>query len=148
MDKILNFFPEEIKLKIKQNLIENLEEIRIRTTKPIILKNSEKEIQINYPITSNTILEILQKICENSIYSYQNQICNGFITLNGGHRVGITGNAVIKDGQVINLSYISSLNFRIARQILNCSDMALTYILKPNTNDIYTTLIVSPPGCR
>lgn len=146
MEEILNFFPEEIKRKIEQNFLENLEEIRIRTHKPILLKSGQTEKQIIYPITPNTILQILQRICENSIYSYQNQICNGFITLKGGHRVGITGNAVIKDGQVINLSYISSLNFRIARQILNCSNTAIPYILKSNYNDIYNTLIVSPPG--
>ena len=146
MEEILNFFPEEIKKKIKQNLLENLEEIRIRTHQPIILKNNQTEKQIIYPITPDTVLQILQKICENSIYSYQNQICNGFITLNGGHRVGITGNAVMKDGQVINLSYISSLNFRISRQILNCSNTALPYILNSENNDIYNTLIVSPPG--
>ena len=146
MEEILNFFPEEIKQKIKQNLLENLEEIRIRTHQPIILKNNQTEKQIIYPITPDTVLQILQKICENSIYSYQNQICNGFITLNGGHRVGITGNAVMKDGQVINLSYISSLNFRISRQILNCSNIALPYILNSENNDIYNTLIVSPPG--
>lgn len=146
MEEILNFFPEEIKQKIKQNLLANLEEIRIRTHQPIILKNNQTEKQIIYPITPDTVLQILQKICENSIYSYQNQICNGFITLNGGHRVGITGNAVMKDGQVINLSYISSLNFRISRQILNCSNTALPYILNSENNDIYNTLIVSPPG--
>ncbi len=61
---------------------------------------------------------------------------------------GITGNAVIKDGQVINLSYISSLNFRIARQVINCSKIALPYIIKAGSNDIYNTLIVSPPGLR
>ena len=147
MDEILNFFPEEIKQKIKQNIIENIEEIRIRTYKPIILKNGQAEKQIDYIITPNTVLQILQKICENSIYSYQNQICNGFITLHGGHRVGITGNAVIKDEQVINLNYISSLNFRIARQVFNCSNTALPYIINSSQNDIYTTLIVSPPGC-
>ncbi len=148
MDEILNFFPEEMKQKIKQNLLENLEEIRIRTNKPIILRNGQAEKQIPFPVTPDTVLQILQKICENSIYSYQNQICNGFITLKGGHRVGITGNAVIKEGQVINLNYISSLNFRIARQVFNCSTQALNYILNPYSNDIYTTLIVSPPGCR
>lgn len=146
MEEILKFFPEEIKQKIKQNLIENLEEIRIRTLKPIILKNGQAEKQIDYLVTPDTILQILQRICENSIYSYQNQICNGFITLHGGHRVGITGNAVIKEGQVINLSYISSLNFRIARQVFNCSNGALQYILNPYRNDINNTLIVSPPG--
>lgn len=61
---------------------------------------------------------------------------------------GITGNAVVKDGQVVNINYISSLNFRIARQIFNCSNMALPYILEPQYNDIYNTLIVSPPGLR
>ncbi len=147
MDEILNFFPEEIKQKIKQNLLENLEEIRIRTHQPILLKNQNAEKQISYNVTPEIVLQILQRICENSIYSYQNQICNGFITLKGGHRVGVTGNAVIKDGQVINLSYISSLNFRISRQVFNCSNIALPYILIPY-NDIYTTLIVSPPGCR
>lgn len=147
MEEILNFFPIEMKQKIKQNFLENLEEIRIRTFKPIILKNRQTEKQIDYNITPDTILQILQKICENSIYSYQSQICNGFITLHGGHRVGITGNAVIKEGQVINLNYISSLNFRIARQVLNSSNKALPYILKPYCNDIYNTLIVSPPGC-
>lgn len=147
MEEILNFFPIEMKQKIKQNFLEDLEEIRIRTFKPITLKNRQTEKQIDYNITPDTILQILQKICENSIYSYQSQICNGFITLHGGHRVGITGNAVVKEGQVINLNYISSLNFRIARQVLNSSNKALPYILKPCCNDIYNTLIVSPPGC-
>ncbi len=87
MDEILNYFPEDIKQKIKMNLIENVEEIRVRSNKAIILKNSKEEKQINYIMTPDAILQILQKICDNSIYSYQNQICNGFITLKGGHRV-------------------------------------------------------------
>ena len=47
MDEILNFFPEEMKQKIKQNLLEDLEEIRIRTNKPIILRNGQAEKQIS-----------------------------------------------------------------------------------------------------
>ena len=50
MDEILNFFPEEMKQKIKQNLLENLEEIRIRTNKPIILRNGQAEKQIPFPV--------------------------------------------------------------------------------------------------
>lgn len=148
MEEILSFFPEEIKENIQKNIIENMEEIRIRTNRPIILRNAQVEKQILYKVTIDTILQILQRICDNSIYSYQNQICNGFITLHGGHRVGITGNAVIKDGQVINLNYISSLNFRIARQVIDCSKEALQYIINEHNNDIYNTLIVSPPGLR
>ncbi len=90
MEEILNFFPEELKEIIKKRKLNFVEEIRIRVNKPIILKNDKSEEVINYLITMETILQILQKICENSIYSYQNQICEGFITLKGGHRVGIT----------------------------------------------------------
>ena len=119
MEEILKYFPELLREKILSSNLELIEEIRIRANRPVILKNNQKEEIINYPISIETILQILQKICDNSIYSYQNQICEGFITLKGGHRVGITGNAVIKDEKVVNLNYINSLNFRIARQILN-----------------------------
>ena len=71
----------------------------------------------------------------------------GYITVKGGHRVGITGNCVLENGKVINISYISSINFRIARQILGCSNSLLPYILKIKENTIYNTLIISPPGC-
>ena len=63
----------------------------------------------------------MQLICENSIYSYQNQIAEGFVTVSGGHRVGISGSCVIENQKVINIKHINSLNIRIARQILGCS---------------------------
>ncbi|MEI3396442.1 MAG: stage III sporulation protein AA [Clostridia bacterium] len=88
----------------------------------------------------------LEKLCNSSIYAYKNQICEGFITVKGGHRVGITGTAVIENERIINLKYITSLNFRIAREVLNCSNKILGQIIDKESNSIYTTLIVSPPG--
>lgn len=73
---ILNFFPIEIKNEILKNNLEGLEEIRIRTFKPIILKFSNREIILDYKPIQKEILQILQLICDNSIYSFQNQICN------------------------------------------------------------------------
>lgn len=70
----------------------------------------------------------------------------GYITIKGGHRVGITGNVVFKENKVLNINYISSLNFRIARQIYNCSEPIIEEILNPDNNSIFNTLIVSPPG--
>ena len=64
----------------------------------------------------------------------------------GGNRVGIAGNVVIKDGQVSNISYIYSLNFRISHQINGASDNILKYVLDTENNTIFNTLIVSPPG--
>ena len=146
MEYILKCFPTQLAKLILEHNIQKLEEIRIRANKPVILKLRQVEIVLNYTITTNEIIGILQNICNNSIYTYQNQICNGFITLPGGNRVGIAGNVVIKDGQVSNISYIYSLNFRISHQINGASDNILKYVLDTENNTIFNTLIVSPPG--
>ena len=95
--QILNYFPEEISKILKSYLEENkedsniLEEIRLRGDKPIILKFYDYEkVFTNNRASSEDILRTLEFICENSIYSYQNQICNGYVTVHGGHRVGIS----------------------------------------------------------
>lgn len=146
MEYILKCLPIQLAKLILEHNIQKLEEIRIRANKPVILKLGQVEIVLNYTITTNEIIGILQNICNNSIYTYQNQICNGFITLPGGNRVGIAGNVVIKDGQVSNISYIYSLNFRISHQINGASDNILKYVLDTENNTIFNTLIVSPPG--
>lgn len=67
--------------KKESNELNSLEEIRIRVNKPILLKFGQVEEIMNHTVTSEEILEILQHLCDNSIYSYQNQICNGYITI-------------------------------------------------------------------
>lgn len=114
--------------------------------KPLILEFSNSEIVIPHNITSEEILRILQIICDNSIYAYQNQICQGFITVRGGHRVGITGEVVVENGKIKNISYIHSLNFRIAKQIEDVSINLLQHILDISNNIIFNTLIVGTPG--
>ena len=144
--EILDYFPINIREQLEKYNLDNLEEIRLRTNKNIILKNGQEEIILKHIINTQEILEILQRICDNSIYTYQNQICNGYITIKGGHRVGITGNVVVREGQVINISHIYSLNFRIAREILGCSKATLPLILNLKDNSIYNTIILAPPG--
>lgn len=155
INEILSYFPRKIASEINKRIngekvlqdINLLEEIRFRSSKPVILKFTNKEdILENVITTQEEILEIVQYICNNSIYSYQNQICNGYITLKGGHRVGITGSVVIADGKVTNINYISSLNFRISKQIIGASSRILKYVLNVEENSVYNTLIISPPG--
>lgn len=149
---VLEYLPEELKKQIsiyfrlnneKQNLIE---EIRLRINKKVTLKLGQEYVMLDYIVYPKEILETFENICEKSVYSYLNEISEGFITIKGGNRVGISGNCVIENGRVININYISSLNFRIARQINNVSYSALNYILKPENNTIYNTLIISAPG--
>lgn len=53
-----------------------LEEIRLRSGRPVILKLANNEKVLEYLVTIEDMIETLSNICENSIYSYQNQICN------------------------------------------------------------------------
>ena len=150
IDGILRYFPQKVQELIKNNIndeeLEMLEEIRVRNNLPLILKIGQAEKVIDYKITTEDINYIFQKICENSIYSYQKQIANGFITVQGGNRVGIVGTAVL-DGndKVINFNYISGLNFRISRQIIGCSNKIVDEIFN-GCGGIYNTLIISKPG--
>ena len=52
----------------------------------------------------------------------------------------------MKDGKVANINYISSLNFRIAKQVIGASNKVIKYIINEEENSVYSTLIVSPPG--
>ena len=146
---ILKYFPNKIEKLIITEIsdkMDMLEEIRIRALRPIILKLTEGEKIIKYDVTREDILNCMQNICENSIYSYQNQIVSGYVTIKGGHRVGISGSCVVENQRVINVNYIYSLNFRIAREILGCSNKILTDIINTEQNTVYNTLIVSSPG--
>lgn len=76
MIDVLNFLPKRVSNLISGYNLEELEEIRIRVNRPVILKLTSKEIVIDYNIKQEEILKTLQFICDNSIYTYQNQICN------------------------------------------------------------------------
>lgn len=149
LEEILGYFPEKLENKLSEEIkdkLDSLEEIRLRVNRPIVLKFRDTDKVIKYNVTTEDILSTLQILCENSIYSYQNQIAEGFITIKGGHRIGISGSCAIEDGKVINIRYIYSLNFRIARQVIGSSNLVLKHILNLENNSIYNTLIISAPG--
>ena len=152
IDEILRYFPNKIYqiffnlFQENNKIIDELQEIRMRTDRPIILRLQEKDFILQYNIPQSEILQIVERLCENSIYAYKNQICEGFITVKGGHRVGLTGSCVIENGKIVNVKYISSLNFRIAREVLNCSTRVLREIIDIENKSIYNTILVAPPG--
>ena len=150
-NEILRYFPLKIGMQIDKELKQDnnyntLEEIRLRSNRPLMLKLGQTEKIIDTLVETKDILETLQHACDNSIYSYQRQICEGYITVKGGHRIGITGSAVVQEGQITNMNYISNLNFRIARQVIGCSTKLLQYVIDIQNNTIFNTLIISPPG--
>ena len=148
--EILSYFPNYIKEKfihITEKDWENAKEIRIRNGKPIIISGFNKEIVINHIASSEDILRLVENFSENSLYKVQNEINEGFITINGGHRIGISGTGVIENGKIKNIKYISSLNIRIAREVIGCSNKLLDLLEQDENRDIENTIIISPPGC-
>lgn len=160
-DEILNSLSINLRTKIKniQNQSIDIEEIRLRTNKPLIInsnsrdyfyndKNGNLDLTIKQPyiVRKEDIEETFQIICKYSVHSFIDDIKKGFITLRGGHRIGIVGKVIIENGQVKNIKHISSLNIRISKEIKGCSKKVLQHIIK-NKNEINNTIIISPPQC-
>ena len=158
---ILRFVSQDLRNIIRKVSVKDLmstEEIRFRVNRPVMIQNSRgsfflsgvgdltsSDVGVVF-VTQEQIIKTLELISENSIYAFQDEIRNGFITLKGGHRVGITGRAVLDGADIKNIKDISGLNIRISREVKGCSSKILKHIVQ-GENDVYNTLIVSPPKC-
>ena len=155
---IMNIMPEAIKkmmVYMDEKDYEVLQEIRVRVSKPLILLLKDEEYGLNkeglcfvknsYMVSAEDILCILKYISGFSLYALEDEMRQGYITIEGGHRVGIVGKAVMENNTLKTLKYISAINVRVAHQVLNCSKEVMPYIL--SRDKVYHTLIVSPPKC-
>lgn len=124
---------------------ETLQEIRLRVNQPMIFVQNGNEILSEKIVTSKEIREIVEAACGYSGYAFEEEIRKGYLTVPGGHRIGLVGRAVIKEGSVQTLKNISSLNIRIAHSVIGCAKKWKDYFYK-NQNPCHV-LIVSPPGC-
>ena len=147
--------------KVSNNESSKVEEIRLRAFKPVILNFKDKSsfinkhgelifeinnVHRNILVSSKNDLEIsLKKMCNYSVYSYQKEINSGFITLKGGHRVGICGTAVYEDDKdlsICNIKDISSMNIRINQKIDSLDENILNVV----KSDFKGIILVGSPG--
>ncbi len=149
IESIFSSFGKELcDALIKINL--DINEIRIRAGQPVVIyingkpfliERSGKFISLNeYNYTKHnyiiidfiTIKKAFEKLCEYSIYKYQQNINNGFITVLGGHRIGICGTAVLSVSGIRNITDVISVNIRFAREYIGCSDELLRSVSVEN----------------
>lgn len=146
MDRIIKLLPKNIAEQVINSSNKNfIEEIRLSIGKPVIVIARGCEEIKTYKVTSDDIKVIVQKISNYSLYAFEDEIRQGYITIDGGHRVGISGQCVIDKNSVKTIKYISSLNIRVAREIVGCSDKIMKYIV--SEQNVKNILIVSPPKC-
>lgn len=136
---------------------EELCEIRLRVNEPFIIQLNGKEYFVSekgglegqadegYVVKSRDIRETLEYISSFSLYAYEDEIRQGFITVQGGHRIGLAGKVILENGQIKNVKHISFINIRMSHEKKNCGKNLMPYIYE--NNSICHTLIISPPGC-
>lgn len=115
------------------------EEIRLRLGKAVRIKYCDNEEGLSYIVSKEDIENIYGRLTQYSPYAFKEEINSGYITVEGGYRIGIAGTVLEEHGAVNNIKNISGMNIRIAREIKGCCKYIIDYI-KGNT------LIVSPPG--
>ena len=145
-EQILVLFHEKIRQDIENSNLnfEKIQEIRVRVGKPIILIENGREHIVGTKSTLRDILDIVETACGYSGYAFEEEISKGYITIQGGHRIGIAGRAVMTAQGVQTIKHISALNIRIAHPITGCAEKWRYFLYKENRP--CHVLVISPPG--
>ena len=150
MESVFNILPDKVNKALYPFYESLIEEIRIKVNCPVFIykKNKEHTLYYNneiYIVKKEDVDYILKKATKNSLYAYMEDIKNGFITIDNGHRIGISGRAVYENGKLINIKDINSLNIRCANELKGVYKEVYNKLFL--NKDIENTLIISPPKC-
>lgn len=153
LKKIFSKLPQPVRLVLEDLPAEiqmNMEEIRIQISQPVRVISGGKEIvlklQKGSTIDRHTMDGILNNLLNYSIYAYEEELAKGYITIEGGHRVGVCGRVVTENGGIRLIKEVSSLNIRRSRAIPGVSDSVINDIFDKKKG-LQNTIIVSPPKC-
>lgn len=152
IEKILGKLPVEMRdeiLKLPDDILSGFEEIRVKCNCNTLIISGGKEhvIKDHESVTPEVLEEILNRLLDYSYYAYEDELSNGYITIEGGHRVGVCGRAIVENGEVRMIKDVSSLNIRRGRQIIGASGKVIDTIVDNKRKIISNTLIISPPKC-
>jgi stage III sporulation protein AA len=144
--EILDILPLHLVSLVKDlKEIDKLQEIRLKVNKPLMFQVGNQEIISRYIVSSQDIKLILQHISNYSIYAFEEEIKQGYLTIKGGHRVGLCGSCVVDDNKIKTIKNLGSMNIRVCKEVLGCSNSLMPFILRDK--DILNTIIISPPRC-
>jgi len=157
---ILPILPEHLRgllSGLPSHIYATLEEIRLSVGAPLFITVDSgdhpvspegrlvKTPQEAYRVTKDDVSQVFELVTGSSVYAWEEEIASGFLTLPGGHRVGIAGRAVLEGGTIKTLKHISGLNLRLGREVKGAADGILRHILRAGA--MSNTLVVSPPRC-
>lgn len=159
-EEVLHMFPEPMRDRWRKvaGQADRLQEIRLRAGAPVTVLINNREWFVNekgklmdrQPPEAGSRPEelemILKHLCQYSIYAFADEIRQGFLTIQGGHRVGLAGQVILEEeNRIRNMKYIRYLNIRIAHELKGVADLAIPYLYEKG--QVLNTLLISPPGC-
>ncbi len=136
---------------------EELQEIRLRVGQPLLLRYGGKEVALTSDgelcrdakqgliVTAEELRETMECISGYSLYAFDEEMRQGFMTVPGGHRIGVAGKTVMEGGKVQGIHHISCVNIRLSHEIRGCADPVMPYVIEDG--EICHTLVISPPRC-
>jgi stage III sporulation protein AA len=145
MESILRFLPKNIAEmidKIPASQKKEIEEIRIRINRPIEITMKGIPRFIAYVIQPEDAAQLLNKISQFSLYTMEEELKRGYITVAGGHRIGLAGKVILEAGMVKAIRDISSFNIRIAKEKIGIADPLIPFIREGNW---LHAMIIGPP---
>ncbi len=145
MHEVLALLPSTISEKVlalPKDLIERTEEIRVRTNRILEITARGKPYFLSYTVTEEDSEQLINKLSQHSFYTLEEELKRGYITIEGGHRVGLAGKVVLEGGKVKGIRHLSSFNIRIARQKIGIANPILPYIYD---NGWKHTMIIGSP---
>lgn len=159
MSLVDELFPGKMKNKFcfSEEKWNEIEEIRLRVNRPVAVRINSREFFIastgnlsrnsmdGIRLGEDDMECIVNHICHSSPYAYEEEIKRGYISVKGGHRVGLSGQAVLTaDNGIRTMKNISFLNIRIAHEVKGAGEHILQYLY--SNRNLHNTLIISPPG--
>lgn len=128
---------------------QEIEEIRLRVGRQVFVRCHGREFGLRRggaPLVMDKAMlnRSVMVLAKSSLYAFEDEMRQGFITIKGGHRIGLCGETVLENGSIKTLKNISSINFRIAREIIGAAARLLPYICR--RGEICQSLIAAPPA--
>ena len=136
--------PLRLRHAITQCNAPTIEELRLHSGRVTTVTSCQHNYSVDIVLREDDLAEILKKMCADSLYAYSESICKGYITMEGGIRVGVCGTAAIENGRVIGVHHVTGLTVRIPHSVTVNTDIPMFHILSNGAPQ--STLIYAPPG--
>ncbi|MCA1030697.1 stage III sporulation protein AA [Bacillus timonensis] len=145
MEEILNILPQHIQQWINQlspALRNSMEEIRVRISRPVELLMNGRPVYSSFNATGEDAIQLLNRISQYSIYTLEEELKRGYVTIQGGHRVGLAGKVITEQGKVKAIRDVTSFNIRIAKQKIGIANPLTPFLYDQTWKN---TIIIGPP---